>query len=88
MATPMRQVKKKEGFSGQYCMLFTLGLYQDNVKVDYHSNENPLKISEKNSICWSKVIVSNNNNKKEHLPMLVFKTNAIKFLGVYIKNSF
>ncbi len=28
-------------------------------KVEYHANENPLKYSDKNSICWSKVNVSN-----------------------------
>ncbi len=30
------------------------------IKVEYHANENPLKYSEKDNICWSKVNVSNN----------------------------
>ncbi len=33
---------------------------EHSVKVKYHANENPLKCSEKNSICWSKINVSNN----------------------------
>ncbi len=42
-------------------------------KVEYHGNakyENPLKISEKNDMYWSKVNVSN-NVKKIYLAMLV-----------------
>ncbi len=35
-------------------------------KVEYHANENPLQISEKNSICLSKANVS--NNRKKTLP--------------------
>ncbi len=31
-----------------------------DVKVEYHANENPLKYSEKNSIYWSTINVSNN----------------------------
>ncbi len=31
-----------------------------HVKVEYHANENPSKNSEKDSICWSTVNVSNN----------------------------
>ncbi len=34
-----------------------------DIKVEYHANENPLKNSEKISICWSKLNVSNNQNK-------------------------
>ncbi len=33
------------------------------IQVEYHANENPLKNSEKNSMCWSKVNLSNNQNK-------------------------
>ncbi len=45
---------------------FLLIIYSDSdsdryaFKVEYHANENPLKHSEKNSICWSKVNVSIN----------------------------
>ncbi len=31
-----------------------------DIKVEYHANENPLNNSEKNSICCSKVYISNN----------------------------
>ncbi len=33
------------------------------LKFEYHADENPIKNAEKNSICWSKVNVSNNQNK-------------------------
>ncbi len=56
---------------------------RDTLKVEFHANENPLNNSEKNSICWSKVNVS--NNKKATYRASVF-LNAIKFLGFYIKN--
>ncbi len=36
------------------------------VKVEYHANENPLKNSEQNSICWSNINVSNNEKKNYH----------------------
>ncbi len=58
------------------------------IKVEYHANaeyENPLKHSEKNSIHWSKVNVSNNG--KKYLTLLVFSLNDFYFLGFYIKNS-
>ncbi len=41
------------------------------IKVEYHANakyENSLNISEKNSICWLKVNVSNNSEKYNALP--------------------
>ncbi len=57
-----------------------------NIKVEYHANENPLKNSEKNSISWSKVNVSNNQKNNNILPCYFF-SNAITFLGFYIKNS-
>ncbi len=41
------------------------------IKVEYHANENPLKKSEKISICLSKVNVSN-NEKNNILPHLYF----------------
>ncbi len=40
-------------------------------------------MSEKNSMCWSKVNVSN-KKKAYHAS---FFLNSITFLGVYIKNS-
>ncbi len=58
------------------------------LKVEYQANakyENPYQNSEKNSMYWSKVNVS--NNEKKHLAMLDFFLNAIYFLGIYIKNS-
>ncbi len=55
------------------------------VKVEYHGNENLLKNSEKNGICWLKINVP--NNQKNKLTTQVFFLNAIKFLGFYIKNS-
>ncbi len=45
------------------------------IKVEYHANENPLKKSENNSICWSKVNVSNYQ-----------KTITMPVLGFYIEN--
>ncbi len=36
------------------------------VKDEYHANENPLKMSEINNICWSKINVS--NNQKNIIP--------------------
>ncbi len=58
-------------------------------KVEYHANENPLKISEKNNIyiCWSNVNVSNNQKNQIYLTTLVKKKNAITFLGFYIRNE-
>ncbi len=53
------------------------------IKIEYHSNESPLKKIEKKRICWWKVNVS--NNKKTYHARFFF--NAIKFLGLYIKNS-
>ncbi len=35
------------------------------VKVEYDANENSLENSEKNSICWSKFNVSNNQKTKK-----------------------
>ncbi len=52
------------------------------VKVEYLTNENPLKHSGNNSICWSKV----SNNKKNPYHASCF-LNAIKVLGFYINNS-
>ncbi len=37
------------------------------IKVEYHAKENPLTSSEKNSICWPKVNVS--NNPKQVIPL-------------------
>ncbi len=56
---------------------FTIILYV--VKVEYHANakfENPYHNSEKNSMYWSKVNVSN-NGKKKYLATLDLKKNAI-----------
>ncbi len=48
------------------------------LKDEYHANENPLKHSEKKCICWSKVNVSNNQNRI--IPYHAsFFYNAIKF---------
>ncbi len=33
------------------------------INVEYHANENPLKNSGKNSICWSKINLSNNQKR-------------------------
>ncbi len=66
-------------------MAFLVISYVTYVKVEYHVNENPLKNSEK-SICWSKVDVSNNHEKI--IPYhAIFVLNAIKCLGLYIKNG-
>ncbi len=60
--------------------------YNYLLKVEYHANENPLKKSEKNSIRWWKVNVS--NNEKQIIPYQArLFLNAIKFLGFHIKNS-
>ncbi len=42
------------------------------LKVEYHANENPLQKIEKNSICWSKVNVSNSGEKNNTLPCYFF----------------
>ncbi len=39
---------------------------QRYVKVEYHTNENPLKNSEKDTTCWLKKV--NVSNKKNTLP--------------------
>ncbi len=41
------------------------------VKVEYHANEK-LQNSEKNSICWSKVNVSNNKKEKYLTTLFLF----------------
>ncbi len=40
--------------------LVVIDLLNIGFKVKYHANGNPLNIYEKNSICWSKVSISNN----------------------------
>ncbi len=55
------------------------------LKVEYHANENPLKDSEKNSICWSKVNVYNNKKKTPYHASFILI--AIMFLGFYNKNG-
>ncbi len=55
------------------------------IKIEYHASEKPLQNSKTNSICSSKVNVSNN---QKNIPYHTsFKKNTIKFLGFYIKNS-
>ncbi len=49
------------------------------IKVEYHANENPLKYSEKNSICWSKVNVTNNQQITIPYNASWVLLNAIKF---------
>ncbi len=48
-------------FKQEHLQIFIVSL-----KVKYHADgeyENPLKNSEKNSMCWSKVTLSNNGKK-------------------------
>ncbi len=45
------------------CILLVKLGWMNLPKGEYHTNENPLKNSEKNSIFWSKVNVSNNQKK-------------------------
>ncbi len=53
--------------------LVVIDLLNIGFKVKYHANGNPLNIYEKNSICWSKVNISN-NAKHNTLPCyFVFK---------------
>ncbi len=54
-------------------------------KVEYHANENPLKYSEKIAYI-SQMLMYPIITKQLYLTMLVF-LNAIKCLGIYIKNS-
>ncbi len=56
-------------------------------KGEYHSNENPLKYSEKIAYVGQRLIYPIIKIKK-NLTMLVLVLNAITFLGFYIKNSF
>ncbi len=42
----------------------TTPVLNSSLKVGFHTNENPLKNSEKNCMCWSKVNVSKSEKKK------------------------
>ncbi len=54
------------------------------IVIECHANENQLKTSEKYTMSWSNVNVSNNQNIIIPYNAIKF-LNAITFLGFYIK---
>ncbi len=71
-----------------FWVLFTYSFTKDknvrnNIKVEYHANENLLQNSEKIAYVGQRLM---NPIKKRYLTMLFF-LNAITFLGFDIKNS-
>ncbi len=52
----------KKGSNNYACLSFWYYM-ECLLKVEYHANENPLQNSEKNSICWSKINVSDNQKR-------------------------
>ncbi len=64
----------------------TVALFFFMLKVEYYANENPLKMSEKNNVCWWKVNVSNNEKIIiSYHASFVVKCHLV--FTFYIKNS-
>ncbi len=69
IASSMQQQRFKQQTSLNYAIIPENVVSERVValKIEYHANakyENPLKFSEKNSLCWSKVNVNVSNNGK------------------------
>ncbi len=51
--------------------------HSTSFKVEYHANRNPLTNSEKISICWSKVNISNYAKNQPYHASLFFKCHLV-----------
>ncbi len=73
----IRDYKRWQELKAHHLILvLTKGYQNGNFKVEYHANakyENPLQFSDKNSMYWSKMNVSNNGKNIPYHASFFFK---------------